>query len=104
MVREEATGEHREVSLSLRSSLGPGDEDLDNKGDNNGLFVGKRKSSEASLIGGDFRLLAISLSVEKQWKSSPPCLSSGQCLEKSSTALLERKFAGEYLLLIASHD
>ena len=41
MLREEATGEHREVSLSLRSSLGPGDEDRDNKGDNNGLFVGK---------------------------------------------------------------
>ena len=26
---------------------------------------------------------------EKQWKSSSPWLSSGQCLEKSSTALLE---------------
>ena len=59
MLREEATGEHREVSLSLRSSLGPGDEDRDNKGDNNGLFVGKRKSSDAILIGGDFLLLAM---------------------------------------------
>ena len=59
-VREEATGEAREVSLSLKSSLRPGEEGGDSKGDSSGLFVGNRKSSEASLMGGDFLLLAIS--------------------------------------------
>ena len=61
-VREEAeTGEaRREVSLSLlRSSLIPGEEGGDNKGDSSGLLVGKRKSSEAILIGGDFLLFDI---------------------------------------------
>ena len=60
-VREEATGEaRREVSLSLfRSSLRPGEEGGDSIGDSSGLLVGKRKSSEAILIGADFLLFDI---------------------------------------------
>ena len=72
-VREEAKREEaekgearREVSLSLlRSSLSPGEEGGDSIGDSSGLLVGKRKSSEAILIGGDFLLFDISRAREQ---------------------------------------
>ena len=66
-VIEEEGEARREVSLSLifRSSLRPGEEVGDSIGDSSGLLVGKRKSSEAILIGGDFLLFDISRAREQ---------------------------------------
>ena len=66
-VIEEEGEARREVSLMslFRSSLRPGEEGGDNRGDSSGLFVGNRKSSEAILMGGDFLLFDISRAREQ---------------------------------------